>query len=258
MTSYETFRWKDKTLTGTGIRPENEPVKKALFLLHGYMGDADSNMEFAEKICVLCPQTEVIVINGPTPVPPANDPEHRQWYPLPETADADGYLYSFMPYYLPAEKQKQIRESTPLIQKTAKLLNDFILKRLSELGLTLSDCFLCGISQGGITAYEMILFRKELLCNKAGRFPAGLIIIGAGINESDRLNAIPAGTRPPVPVLLARGRRDEIFPKTVDYFSAAQLRLHGMPVETIEADSVHFGLEHAVCDGVCDFIRRHC
>ena len=255
MNGYEISRLNDRKMTGLIVRRADEPVGKTVVLLHGYMGDAESNTGFAKEICDGCPETEVVVPDGPDPVFPENDPSHRQWYPLPETADADGYLYSFMPYYLPAEKQKQIRESTPLIRKTAKTLNDFILRYLKKNGKALSDCFLCGISQGGITAYEMLLFRPELHKDDAGRSLAGLVIIGAGINESDRLNAITA--LPPVPVLLARGSRDGIFPKTVDYFSAAQLRLHGFPVETAEADSVHFGLEHAVRAPVCDFIRRH-
>ncbi len=257
MTDCEILRWNDGELTGLSVRKANAAVKKTVILLHGYMGDAESNTAFAKSICAACPQTEVVVIDGLAPVPPENDPAHRQWYPLPETADEDGYLYSFMPYYLPAEKQKQIRESTPLIQKAAETLNGFILKYLKRNDRALSDCFLCGISQGGITAYDMLLFRKELHRNDTGRPLAGLIIIGAGINESDRLNAIPHGSLPAVPVLMARGRRDEIFPKTVYDFSAAQLRLQKLYVETAEADSVHFGLEHAVCDAVCDFIRRN-
>ena len=256
MTEYEIFDWNEQKLTGKGIKPAHAAVKKAVFLLHGYMGGADSNMEFARKICNACPNTVVMVPNGPTPVPPQNDPEHRQWYPLPETADSDGRFYSFMPYYAPAEKQKQMRECTPHIQKTAKLLNRFILNRIKNYGLTLSDCFLAGISQGGITAYDMVLFRKELHVDD-GHFLGGLIIIGAGINQADRLNSLRRGALPPIPVLLARGEHDEIFPKTVDYFSAAQLRLHKMPVEKIQADSVHFGLEHKVCDAVCRFIRQH-
>ncbi|MBO4520470.1 MAG: hypothetical protein J5787_04620 [Alphaproteobacteria bacterium] len=257
MTKFETFFWHCRTLTGMGVKPDQEPVKKMVVLLHGYMGDAPSNMEFARKIAAACPQTVVLVPNGPTPVPPQNDPQHRQWYPLPATADSDGYFYSFMPCYAPAEKQMQMRESTPHIQKTAKLLNSFILEQIKEYGLSLSDCFLAGISQGGITAFDMVLFRKELRKNKTKNFLGGLIVIGAGINESDRLNALKLNDFPPIPVLLARGEHDEIFPKTVDYFSAAQLRLHRLPVETASADSGHFGLEHKVCGAVCRFIREH-
>ena len=257
MIDCETFCWNCGNLSGTGIKPTKESVRKMVVLLHGYMGDAESNMDFAKKICAACPQTVVLVPNGTQTVPPANDPQHRQWYPLPETADADGRLYSFMPYYAPAEKQKQMRESTPHIQKTARLLNHFFMQQAQKYNLALSDCFLAGISQGGITAYDMVLFRKELHQDKTNSFLGGLIIIGAGINEADRLNTPEAASIPPIPVLLARGKYDEIFPKTVDYFSAAQLRLLKMPVEMTQADSVHFGLEHKVCDAVCRFIRRH-
>ena len=257
MTDCKTFFWNYRNLSGKGIQPIASPVRKMVVLLHGYMGDAESNMDFAKKICTACPQTVVLVPNGLQAVPPANDPEHRQWYPLPETADADGKLYSFMPYYAPAEKQEQMRKTTPYIQKTAKLLNQFFQQQAKKYNLALSDCFLAGISQGGITAYDMVLFRKELHQDRTNQFLGGLIIIGAGINEADRLNASDHTSVPPIPVLLARGKHDEIFPKTVDYFSTAQLRRLKMPVEMTEADSVHFGLEHKVCDAVCGFIRRH-
>jgi len=257
MTDYETRCWNYRNLTGMSIKQLYEPIKKMIVLLHGYMGDAPSNMEFARKLCTDCPQTIVLLPNGPMPVPPQNDPQHRQWYPLPQTADSDGYLYSFMPYYAPSEKQKQIRTSTLGIQKTAKLLNQFLLERAKKYKLTLSDCFLAGISQGGITAFDMVLFRRELHRDNSGYHLGGLIIIGAGINESDRLNTVEQGAIPPIPVLLARGKNDEVFPKTVDYFSAAQLRLHKMPVEITEADSGHFGLEHKACDTICRFICKH-
>ena len=255
MTDCEIFDWKTPKLTGMGIKPADGPVRKLVFLLHGYMGDAPSNMEFAKKIYASCPYTVVLVPNGITPVPPENDPCHRQWYPLAQTADSDGYMYSFMPCYAPAEKQKQMRENIPLIQKTAALLNQILLNKIKEYGLSLSDCFLCGISQGGITSYEMTLFRKELHQDENGAHLGGLVIIGAGIHCPDRMDA--ASPYPPIPVLLARGKHDGIFPKTVDYFSASLLRGQKMPVEMTEADSIHFGLEHKVCDAVCAFIRKN-
>ena len=256
MTEFKVFSWNYSGLTGMGVSPDRERIRKMVVLLHGYMGDAESNMSFASKICEACPQCVVLVPDGPELVPVVNDPHHRQWYPLEETADSDGYLYAAMPYYAPPEKQQKIRESTPRIQKTAALLNRFVLDQLQAYDLTLHDCFLSGISQGGITAYDMVLFRRELWGNGSDDFLGGLIIIGAGIHESDRLNGLRIGSIPKIPVLLARGKLDEIFPPTVDYFSAAQLRLHKLSVEISQADSVHFGLEHKVCDAVCHFIRQ--
>ena len=113
---------------------------------------------------------------------------------------------------------------------------------------------MAGISQGGITAFEMTLFRSELH-GGGNDFLGGLISIGSGIIGADRLREL---SLPPVPVLLARGRHDEIFPKTVDYFSRSLLQELRMPVVLTEADSAHFGLEHKVCGDVCRFIREHC
>ena len=247
------FSWTKDTLTGLEIKPAKVPVRKMIVLLHGYRGDAESNMEFALKLADACPQAVVFVPDGTAPVPPGDDPHHRQWWALSES-EFDGRLCSFMPYYAPADKQRLIKKTVGEIQKTAALLNHFILNRLTEYGLNLSDCFLAGISQGGITAFEMTLFRSELH-GGGNDFLGGLISIGSGIIGADRLREL---SLPPVPVLLARGRHEEIFPKTVDYFSRSLLQELRMPVVLTEADSAHFGLEHKVCGDVCRFIREHC
>ena len=98
MNAHKTFYWNRSGLTGMGVQPANEAIKKMVVLLHGYMGDAESNMAFASKICTACPHTVVLVPDGPELVPTENDSKHRQWYPLPETEDYDGCLYSCMPY----------------------------------------------------------------------------------------------------------------------------------------------------------------
>lgn len=246
------FFWEKDGLTGLGTEPAGRPVQKMIVLLHGYQGDAESNMEFALKLADACPQAAVFVPNGTESVPPGDDPHRRQWWPLQES-EFDGYLCSFMPYYAPPEKQKLMKRIVKEMQKTAALLNRFVLNRLTGYGLLLSDCFLAGISQGGMTAFEMALFRNEL--HGGGDFPGGLISIGSGIIGADRLRNLSV---PPIPVLLARGRQDEIFPDTVDYFSRSLLKELRMPVELTQADSVHFGLEHKVCGDVCAFIRKHC
>ncbi len=246
------FFWEKDGLTGLGIKHSNTPVRKMIVLLHGYKGDAESNMAFALKLADACPQAVIFVPNGIKPVLPDNDPHHRQWWDLSE-AEFDGTLCSFMPYYASPDKQRLINETLKGMEKTAELLNRFILHRLAELGLSLPDCFLAGISQGGMTAFEMTLFRKELHGDRKN-FLGGLISIGSGIIGADRLRKI---SLPPIPVLLARGSQDEIFPKTVDYFSRSLLQEQHMPVVLTESNSAHFGLEHTVCDAVCSFIREH-
>lgn len=246
------FSWETEDLTGMGIKPANVPVRKMIVLLHGYKGDAESNMEFALKLATACPQSVVLVPNGIDPVFPENDPKHRQWWELAES-EFDGNLCSFMPYYASADKQRLIDKTLKGMGETAKLLNRFILNRLDEYDLTLPDCFLTGISQGGMTAFEMTLFRTELHGDRK-HFLGGLISIGSGIIGADRLRKT---SLPPIPVLLARGSQDEIFPKTVDYFSRSLLQEQHMPVVLTESNSAHFGLEHTVCDAVCRFIREH-
>lgn len=235
-------------LTGLRIEPDGGTVGKLIVLLHGYGGDAASNAAFGEKLAAARADAAVAVLDGTAPVPPENDPSRRQWWNLDETR-FDGRLCSFMPYLARPEQRELIARTVPEIHETAVRLNRFVLKTVKAYGLNARDCFLAGISQGGITAFETALFCDGL--ENLG----GLISIGSGIVGADRLHGRPANA---VPVLLARGARDEIFPKTVDYFSRAVLRESGHPVELAEADSAHFGLEHAVCGAVCDFIGRHC
>lgn len=250
------FPFQKDTLTGLGVRPSSGSAKKMMVLLHGYQGDAESNMDFALKLSAARPEAVVLVPNGIQSIAPANDPHHRQWWDLDETS-FDGRFCSFMPCYAPIEQQNLIRETVRKTHQTTLLLNRFILNRLKEYDLRLSDCFVVGISQGGITAFEMTLFCNDLHRDRHGTFLGGLISIGSGIIGADRLRSLPEEL-PPIPVLLARGEHDEIFPKTVDYFSYSVLKEHHLPVFLTQADSAHFGLEHRVCDAVCRFISDHC
>ncbi len=250
------FSFQKDTLTGLGIKPLKTTAKKMIVLLHGYRGDAESNMEFALKLSAACPEAVILVPDGISAVFPENDPHHRQWWDLDEEA-FQGRLCSFMPYYATFEQQKLIRRTVEKTHQTALLLNRFILNRLKEYNLCLSDCFVAGISQGGMTAFEMVLFCKELHRDQHNTFLGGFISIGSGIMGADRLRKLPEKL-PAIPVLLARGAYDEIFPKTVDYFSYSLLKEHHLPVFLTQASSAHFGLEHQVCDAVCRFILEHC
>ena len=77
------FFWEKDGLCGLGINSKkNSRVKKMIILLHGYNGDAESNMEFALKLSQASPEAVVFVPDGISPVPPGNDEHHRQWWPL--------------------------------------------------------------------------------------------------------------------------------------------------------------------------------
>ena len=58
----------------------------------------------------------------------------------------------------------------------------------------------------------------------------------------------------PVPFLLVRGTKDEIFPSSVNCFSKSVLTEAGVPVVAQAVDSPHFGLEHAAAEQVRAFI----
>ena len=243
-----------QTLSGIQLIHEGK-IEKLIFLLHGYKGDAPSNFDFGKKIFNSIPQSSVFIPNGVNPIPFINDEHQRQWWDLDESS-FEGKMCSFMPYYAHGEKRKLIDQMSKNIHKTALFLNNFILNQIRKYGLNLSNCLLMGISQGGMTAFEMVLFCKELHHDNQNNFLGALVIIGAGIIGADRLRSDHYSI-PPVPVLLARAKYDEIFPKTVDYFSYSLLKEQNIPVVLKEVESVHFGLEHNACHEICRFIKDY-
>lgn len=249
------FSWEQDELNGLAISAVSPKPEKIIVLLHGYQGDAESNMEFARTLADAFPESMVVVPNGTARMPPGDDPHRRQWWNI----DLDHFSGSWcaaMPCYAPKDKQEGIRQIGREANEAAALLNRFIRNVLKEEGLMLKDCFLVGISQGGMTAFEMILFREELHRDDDGSHLAGMITIGSGIPDASRIQERASYAYPPIPVLLTRGTADEIFPSAVDLFSKSLLEENGFPVETAEEDSVHYGLEHYVAGHVCSFIHR--
>lgn len=243
--------WKSAPLTGMAVLPKNDSARKMIVLLHGYQGDARSNLGFARTLARGVENAAVFVPDGLAEVPNVGNPHVRQWWNLPPF---EGRYYSFMPYLAPAEIRRGLDQIVKEASVAAGILNKFFKKQAKLLGLKLSDCFLCGISQGGITAFEMALFRSELHADSFGTHLGGLAVIGAGIPGAQRIRQRETAF-PAFPILLARGTNDEIFPPSVDAFSESLLKEAGAPVSRIQAESGHFGLEHAVADGVCAFFN---
>lgn len=244
------FPWNADGLTGLEISPESDKAGRLVVLLHGYGGDALSNMTFACSIAESAPDAAVCVIDGTAPVPNENNPQKRQWWNLDDAA-FDGAWCSFMPDLAPKNARDTMRRAAVEANETAGKINRFVINRLDRDGLTPRDCVLIGISQGGMTAFECVLFRPEL--TRADDALGGLASIGSGILRPDRLRERTTPF-PPVPVLLARGEFDEIFPKTVDLFSRSLLTELGTTAGIVERPSGHYGLERAVCGDVCAFI----
>lgn len=221
--------------------PDRSP-DRLIVLLHGYQGDRFSNREFGMKLLQSDSRAVVAVFDGLEPVPGRGDDRVRQWWDLPPF---DGRLYSFRPRYAPKNVQPALRKIVDDAGKAANRLNPVV--RSLMRSLRLKRIVPCGISQGGITAAEMVLFRHDL-----DDVTAALVLIGAGLPDPDRLER---AEKRPFPVLLAGGWRDGIFPRTVYAFSTSVLTAAGYRVANTVADSDHFGLEHAVAPAVGEFLR---
>ena len=66
--SYE-YAWDFAPLTGRAIAPKDAEPSKMVILLHGYQGDAHSNMNFARTLARSMPEALVVVPNGLSEVP---------------------------------------------------------------------------------------------------------------------------------------------------------------------------------------------
>lgn len=241
MTDLSVNRWENNGISALVLENKGAEHSRLIVLLHGYQGDALSNLEFGKTLLSSDESAVVAVFDGLEEVPDRHDPHVRQWWDLPPF---DGRYYAAMPLFAPKEARPALDGIVRGAHKAAVRLNAVILKLMREKGL--QTLVLSGISQGGITAFEMALF-----CSELSPVLEGVVIIGAGIAGADRLRETAVK---PVPFLLVRGTRDEIFPLSVNRFSESVLSEAGVPTIAKAVDSPHFGLEHAAAGEVCAFI----
>lgn len=241
MADLSVSRWENNGISALVLENERVGHSRLIVLLHGYQGDALSNLEFGKTLLSADESAVVAVFDGLSEVPGRHDPHVRQWWNLPPF---DGRYYAAMPLFAPKEARPALNGIVRDVHKAAVCLNAAVLKLMREKGL--QTVVLAGISQGGITAFEMALF-----CHELSSELEGVVIIGAGIAGADRLRKTAVE---PVPFLLVRGTKDEIFPLSVNCFSESVLREKGIPVSAKAVDSPHFGLEHAAANEVRAFI----
>lgn len=234
-------RWENNGISALVLENGGEKHSRLIVLLHGYQGDAVSNLEFGKTLLSADESAVVAVFDGVEEVPDRHDPHIRQWWDLPPF---EGRYYAAMPLFAPKSVRPALDAIVRDAHKTAVRLNAAVLELMREKKL--KTLVLAGISQGGITAFEMALF-----CSELTSVLDGVVIIGAGIAGADRLRKTAVK---PVPFLLVRGTKDDIFPSSVNCFSKSVLTEAGVPVVAQAVDSPHFGLEHAAAEQVRAFI----
>lgn len=241
MTDLSANRWENNGISALILENKGAEHSRLIVLLHGYQGDASSNLEFGKTLLSADESAVVAVFDGLEEVPDRHDPHIRQWWALPPF---EGRYYAAMPLFAPKSVRSALDAIVRDAHKTAVRLNAAVLELMREKKL--KTLVLAGISQGGITAFEMALFCSELIS-----VLDGVVIIGAGIAGADRLRETAVK---PVPFLLVRGTKDEIFPLSVNRFSESVLREAGVCAVAQAVDSPHFGLEHAAAGEVRAFI----
>lgn len=233
--------WENNGVSALVLENGGEKHDRLIVLLHGYQGDALSNLEFGKTLLSADESAVVAVFDGLEEVPGRHDPRVRQWWDLPPF---EGRYCAAMPLFAPKSVRPALDAIVRDAHKTSVRLNAAVLELMREKKL--KTLVLAGISQGGITAFEMALF-----CSELSAVLQGVVIIGAGIPGADRLRKTAVK---PVPFLLVRGTKDDIFPLSVNCFSQSVLAEAGVPAVAEAVDSPHFGLEHAAAEQVRAFI----
>ena len=136
-----------------------------VILLHGYQGDAHSNMNFARTLARSMPEALVVVPNGLSEVPGGGSPHVRQWWNLPSF---EGRFYGAMPYLAPEEVRPGLEQLFLEAHVCAGILNKFIRRRLLERGLSLRIRYPCRHFQAEFRAFEMA-FSDSRHCIKCAR-----------------------------------------------------------------------------------------
>ncbi len=187
-TSIETLETDALTVLKTGDPGEHPSI----ILCHGFGADASDLVPLKDHIPVDTPQRSFgwIFPEAPISLRDFDIPGGRVWFPdTPEEIDAalSGAYFAKLPEQNPAG-----------LQRAAELL----LQTLSDLGCTLSQCFLGGFSQGSMVALEAALIAEEK--------PKALLIMSGALIARDHWRDLMRSS-PRFPVFQSHGSMDPVL-----------------------------------------------
>ena len=176
--------------TGPSFLPNKKP-KKLIFMLHGYGDSGDNFIHLAKTLDKLEWEANYIALNAPAII--SNNPIGRQWF----------NLYPNGVYIADAGKNEMEIIKTEILE-SVKYIEKIINETKNNYGLSYSDCFVLGFSQGGMMAFEVGKYFDESF--------AGLAILsGRVIFEEIIINPALLQT----PIFISHGNKDDVLPINV-------------------------------------------
>lgn len=209
--------------------------KKLIVFLHGYLDSSDAADIRLQELCEKLSSVAVHIPQAPTPC--EVEPHQRQWYsmyrfdPAYERKNAPT-LKEFVSYY---------NRMTLGLEEARSYLLPYIEQTLAEYNLGFDDLFLCGFSQGAMTALHTALMMPQKI--------AGVISF-SGIMAGHEYLLRHASAQPDV--LLLHGTDDKYLRLPSMNWTARQLKKIGCTVECctlkgggheVSADAVSHALE---------------
>lgn len=213
--------------------------KKIVIFLHGYLDDADA---INQRLSGFSDSLNDCAVHIPqAPFSCEVDSHLRQWYsmyrfdPEYERKNAPD-MDSFVSYYN--------RMSLGLAE-THGYLEPYIEQTLSEYGLGYKDLYLCGFSQGAMSAIYTALMLPQVI---GGLISFSGIIAG---HEYLQKNAI---SKPRT--LLLHGAMDNLLRPESMGFTAKKLRQIGCPVNSFQIEDCKHHISSQAIKYATDFIKK--
>ena len=184
-------------LDGPRLAPKSGVAKQLVVFLHGYGAGGNDLIGLGKQWQALLPDAAFASPHAPEPC--AGAPMGRQWFGL-TMRDPD--------------------ERWVGVTKARPALDAFLDAELTKYGLDESKLALVGFSQGTMMALHTGLRRK--------RAPAAILGFSGTLVGPEHL---AEATRPPAPVLLVHGDRDDIIPIDALFMSSEELAKAEIPCQ---------------------------
>jgi len=210
-------------LDGPRIPARSGSATSLVVLLHGYGADGADLISLGDEWSNVLPDTEFVAPDAPETIP--GYPVGRQWFGLFERT--------------PDEFWAGVRRAAPV-------LDGFLDREISRLGIADAHCAIVGFSQGTMMALHVGLRRKQTL--------AGILGYSGRLAGPEQL-ASEIVTRPPV--RLIHGADDEVISITAMDEAAAGLLSAGVVVDCHARPGLGHGIDGAGLRLGRDFLAKH-
>ena len=209
-------------LDGPRIHPVGTPAKSLVVFLHGYGADGNDLIDIGRLWAPLLPTTAFVSPHAP--VPCAESPMGRQWFPL---AGVD-----------PAKLRDGVLGAAPI-------LDAFLDAELADHRLSDDRLALVGFSQGTMMALHVAPRRSNRIAGVVGY---------SGLIPGPEFLAAEAKHQPPV--LLIHGDADPVVPSLALFAAERVLGDAGFPVEWHMRPGLAHGIDQEGLDLGLEFLKR--